>query len=50
MVSGSRRVGRLKARTKVQSDARAAIATGRVSLEQAAPVREFDGDASARPR
>jgi hypothetical protein len=31
-----------------ESYARAAIAEGRVSLEQAAPVREFDGDASAR--
>ena len=41
MVSGSRRVGRLKARTKVQSDARAAIATKavayvRVSTEEQA--------------
>ena len=41
MVSGSRRVGRLKARTKVQTDARAAIATKavaycRVSTEEQA--------------
>jgi hypothetical protein len=33
-----------------ESYARAAITTGRVSLEQAAPVTEFDGDASAPPR
>jgi hypothetical protein len=33
-----------------ESYARAAIVAGRVGAEQAAPVREFDGDASARPR
>jgi hypothetical protein len=31
-----------------ESYARAEIVAGRVGLEQAAPVREFDGDASAR--
>ncbi|HXW04717.1 MAG TPA: hypothetical protein VD833_05770 [Vicinamibacterales bacterium] len=31
-----------------ESYARAAIVTGRVGLDQAAAVREFDGDASAR--
>ena len=30
--------------------ARAEITPGRVGLDQASPVREFDGDASARPR
>lgn len=33
-----------------ESYARAEILTGRVGLEQAPPVREFDGDASARRR
>ena len=32
-----------------ESYARAEIVAGRVGLEQATPVREFDGDASARP-
>jgi len=31
-----------------ESYARAEIVAGRVGLEQAKPVREFDGDASAR--
>jgi hypothetical protein len=33
-----------------ESYARAAIVPGRVGLDQAAPVQEFDGDASARTR
>jgi hypothetical protein len=33
-----------------ESYARAEIVPGRLGLEQAAPVREFDGDASRRPR
>jgi hypothetical protein len=31
-----------------ESYARAEIVIGRVGMEQAPPVREFDGDASAR--
>ena len=34
---------------KPESYARAAIVAGRVGLDQAAPGREFDGDASVRP-
>ena len=34
---------------KPESYARAEIVVGRVGLEQAAPRREFDGDASTRP-
>lgn len=40
--------GMAGARVRPESYARAAIEIGRVGADQAAPVREFDGDASAR--
>jgi hypothetical protein len=40
--------GMAGARVRPESFARAEIVVGRVGLEQAAPGREFDGDASAR--
>jgi hypothetical protein len=40
--------GMASAPVRPESYARAEIVPGRVGLEQAAPVREFDGDASAR--
>ena len=42
--------GMAAAPVRPESYARAEIVPGRVGLEQAAPKREFDGDASARPR
>jgi hypothetical protein len=42
--------GMTGAPVRPESYARAEIVAGRVGLEQAAPVREFDGDASARNR
>jgi hypothetical protein len=41
--------GAAGAPVRPESYARAEIVVGRVGLEQAAPGREFDGDASARP-
>jgi len=40
--------GRMGAPIRPESYARAEIVAGRVGMEQAAPGREFDGDASAR--
>jgi hypothetical protein len=40
--------GMAGAPVRPESYARAEIAVGRVGLDQAPPVREFDGDASAR--